>query len=204
MERIVCPIQEETRSCEGWGETFTETLSCPIGPPADASQSAGEGDGGSAFATPISPAAFQGLDKVFLQVRSMMAFFGQEFPDRPTLLTPELVKRRAKWVRSECDELEDPANQTIRDQCDAFLDMIVFAVGGLVELGVLPQQMLDYVIDSQFGKVHMVDGVSTIVKNEDGKVVKPANWETDHAPEPKMQAEIERQEAAGLLQQIDA
>jgi hypothetical protein len=152
----------------------------------------------------ISPAAFQGLDKVFLQVRSMMAFFGQDFPDTPTLLTPAQVSRRAKWIRSEMDELEDPTKQTIRDQADALLDSIVFAVGGLVELGVLPQNLLDFVIESQFGKVHDIDGVPTIVKNEDGKVVKPANWEADFAPEPKMQLEISRQEAAGLLRQLTA
>ena len=94
--------------------------------------------------------------------------------------------------------------QTIRDQCDAFIDSIVFGLGGLVEIGVLPQQLFDYVIDSQFGKTHDIDGVPTIVKDADGKVVKPANWEADFAPEPKMQAEISRQEAAGLLRQLSA
>lgn len=145
----------------------------------------------------------RGLDYCFLQVRRMMAFFDQKVPDEPTLQPLDRAEARSKWIRSECDELEEA--RTLEDQADAYNDILVFALGGLNEIGVLPQALFDFVIESQFGKVHIDEqGNECIVKDETGKVVKPANWEADHAPEPKMRKEIARQKAAGLLRQLGA
>lgn len=162
-------------------------------------------EGESAPSTVFEASALRGLDYSFLQVRQMMAFFEQEFPDEPTLLSPANVARRAKWIREEMDELEDPEKQTIADQCDALLDAMVFALGGLVELGVMPQALLDAVIESQFGKVHYDEaGNSFLKKDAIGKVIKPENWERDFAPEPRMRSEIHRQSKHRLLANLTA
>lgn len=148
---------------------------------------------------------FCGLDHAFMQVRKMMQFFEQPVPTEPTLLTEEQMKRRSKWIREEMDELEDPAKQTIADQCDALLDAIVFAVGGLVELGVMPQKLLDAVIESQFSKVHYdEEGNPYVKKDAIGKVIKPENWERDFAPEPRMREEIHAQAKHRLLAALTA
>jgi predicted HAD superfamily Cof-like phosphohydrolase len=82
------------------------------------------------------------------------------------------------------------------------LDLIYFALGTMVEMGTLPQPLMDIVhYEGNMSKLHMIDGKPTIVKNEIGKVIKPADWV---APEPKLEQEVERQALQRPLSDIGA
>jgi predicted HAD superfamily Cof-like phosphohydrolase len=183
---------------------FTETLGDPLladnGGAAPGAPNLFTGD--NSTEPMVSPSLFQGLDYAFLLVRRFHEAFGHPVADRPTLMEFARAEIRAKWMREEIDEFLDPDKQTVVDQCDAMIDLIYFALGTLVEIGVLPQSLLDIVhFDGNMSKMHMIDGVATVVKNADGKVVKPEGWV---APEPKLAAEVHRQAKHGLLLGITA
>ncbi|WP_035053512.1 pyrophosphohydrolase domain-containing protein [Carnobacterium pleistocenium] len=76
-------------------------------------------------------------------------------------------------------------------QVDALTDANYFNYGSFVLLGIDPEPIFSIVHQANMGKV-FADGKPRHRKT-DGKVMKPANWETDFAPEPKIRAEIERQ-----------
>lgn len=197
----------------GSDDMLTETLGDPFAG-VDATQGGGEGDGGSAaFATPtpLTPteeakiallaSMTKGLDYAFLQVREFHHSFSHPVADEPKLMEYKRAIIRAKWMREELEEFLDVKKQTVVDQCDAMLDLIYFALGTLVEIGVLPQSLMDIVQDANMSKLHMIDGVPTVVKDDIGKVQKPAGWV---APEPLLAAEVDRQKAAGLLSALGA
>jgi predicted HAD superfamily Cof-like phosphohydrolase len=137
--------------------------------------------------------ALNGLDYAMMQVRAFHEAFGHPVADRPTLMDRERMENRAKWMREEIDEFLDPTRHTVVDGMDAMIDLIYFALGTIVELGVMPQPMMDIVHhEGNMTKLHVgEDGVARVVKNDDGKVIKPAGWV---APEPKLAAEVARQE----------
>jgi predicted HAD superfamily Cof-like phosphohydrolase len=85
------------------------------------------------------------------------------------------------------------------DGADAMIDLIYFALGTLVEMGIMPQNLMDIVHEANMGKLHNIDGKMVPVYREDGKTKKPDNWEADFAPEPKLAAEVHRQSKSGLL-----
>lgn len=128
------------------------------------------------------------LNVLFFAVREFHKTFDQPAPDVPTMQTPDLVERRADWIDEEKQELREA--KTIEDQADAYIDGIYFNLGGLVELGVLPGAILALAHDANLAKRHNVNGVLTVVKNEAGKVLKPADWVD---PTPKQRAEVARQ-----------
>lgn len=75
-------------------------------------------------------------------------------------------------------------------QVDALIDQKYFAEGGLVEMSVIPDNVFDYVHQANMGKIWH-DGLPHY--DQYGKIIKPANWENDYAPEPKIEEEINRQ-----------
>ncbi len=92
---------------------------------------------------------------------------------------------RADWIAEEVQELRDAT--TVMDQADAYIDIIYFAIGGMVEIGVDPGPLWDIVHGANMAKVQP-DG--SVKRRADGKIVKPEGWE---APDDKLRAEIERQ-----------
>lgn len=141
------------------------------------------------MSTPIMQSEAIGLDHAHLQVREFHRAFGHPVATTPTMLTSERVAARCSWKREEIEEFEEAA--TVVDQADAMIDLIYFALGTLVEMGVQPQALMDIVhYEGNMSKMHLVDGQLVVVKREDGKVVKPSGW---IAPEPKLEAEIARQ-----------
>ncbi|MCP1159268.1 HAD family hydrolase [Bacillus infantis] len=76
-------------------------------------------------------------------------------------------------------------------QADALIDVEYFNQGSFTILGVEPFNLFKIVQDANMGKL-WEDGKPRF-REEDGKIVKPPNWEKDFAPEPKLKAEIERQ-----------
>ena len=126
------------------------------------------------------------IDLAWADVRAFHAAFGHPAPDSPSLLPAEAAERRAAWIEEEAQELREAT--TIEAQADAFIDVIYFAVGGLVNLGVQPGPLWDIVQSANMAKL-WPDGRPRH-RPSDGKVIKPDGWED---PGPKLAAEIRRQ-----------
>jgi len=125
------------------------------------------------------------LNDSFEKVREFHVAFGHRSAGKPTMLPEERVEKRYNWMLEELEELRNA--KTTHDQADAVIDLMYFALGTLVEMGVKPGPLFDIVHGANMkklwpdGKVHYA---------EDGKVVKPPTWSP---PEPQLLHEIERQ-----------
>jgi len=111
------------------------------------------------------------LSAAYNAVRQFHKTFGHPAPDVPQMQPDEWVTRRAAWIMSEVDELVEAP--TIIQQADAYLDVIYFALGGLVELGVEPSAIFDLVQAANMAKI-WPDG--SVQKDATGKVIKPVGW----------------------------
>ena len=131
----------------------------------------------------------EALNVLFFAVRDFHTTFEQPAPSVPTMQTPDLVERRGDWIVEEKEEVAEAT--TIEDQADGYIDGIYFNLGGLVELGVLPGELLALAHEANMAKRHKVNGVLTVVKNDAGKVLKPADWQD---PTPAQKAEVRRQQ----------
>lgn len=114
----------------------------------------------------------------------------------PAAMEVERKKARTAWMQEELDEFVEAS--TVHDEADAMIDLIYFALGTLVEMGVKPQPIFDIVQKANMDKV-WPDGL--VHKNEMGKTIKPEGWV---APEPQIVAEIDRQmqEALSALKEV--
>lgn len=125
------------------------------------------------------------LNDSFEKVREFHRAFDHRCPDKPTLLPEERVQKRYNWMLEELEELRKAGS--IHDQADAVIDLIYFALGTLVEMGVQPGPLFEIVHAANMkklwpdGKVHYAP---------DGKVIKHPSWSP---PEPELLREIERQ-----------
>lgn len=128
-----------------------------------------------------------GIGSMYEDVHAFHAAFGHPAHRSPVLQTDDRVNARRDWIAEEVDELGDAL--TIVDQADAYIDIIYFAIGGLVEIGVDPTNLWDIVHRANMAKVQP-DG--SVQRRPDGKIIKPEGWQ---APEPQLVAEIERQVA---------
>jgi predicted HAD superfamily Cof-like phosphohydrolase len=126
------------------------------------------------------------IDRAWEDVRAFHQAFGHPAPDAPSWLDPDLVDKRASWIEEEALELREAT--TIVEQADAFIDVIYFALGGLVSLGIRPGPLWEIVQNANMAKL-WPDGQPRH-RPGDGKVVKPAGWED---PGPKLAAEVRRQ-----------
>lgn len=132
-----------------------------------------------------------GLNKGFFQVRDFHKAFGHPVSDSPVRIDAERALARADWMKEEVQEFLDAL--TVTDQADAMIDLIYFALGTLVEMGVRPDRLFDIVQEANMGKLHEIDGEMVAVYRADGKILKPSNWRVNFAPEARLKAEIEFQ-----------
>ena len=123
------------------------------------------------------------MNKEWLNVREFHQKFGQPVQDKPVFLSKERAKIRSKWMYEEIDEFVEAAD--IVEQVDAMIDLIYFALGTMVEIGVTPDAVFNIVHEANMSKL-WDDGKPHY--NADGKTVKPENWKT---PYPKIKKEIE-------------
>jgi predicted HAD superfamily Cof-like phosphohydrolase len=134
---------------------------------------------------PNAPFANMSLDDPYNKVREFHIAFNHQCPEKPVLLNGERAAKRHSWMAEELEEFRQ-AN-SIHDQADAMVDLIYFALGTLVEMGVRPGPLFDIVHNANMkklwpdGKVHYAP---------DGKVVKHPSW---MPPEPQLMEEIQRQ-----------
>lgn len=130
-----------------------------------------------------------GLNSAYEDVRLFHKTFNHPAPDTPTIQPWERREKRAAWINSECEELLEA--ETIVDQADAYLDIIYFALGGLVELCVKPANLFAIVQKANMAKL-FEDGKPRF--HPDGKVRKPPLWEP---PERELELEVAHQVAQG-------
>lgn len=100
----------------------------------------------------------------------------------------EFHKGIAKAVTKQLGVGPIAEDHVIVAQSDALTDISYFNYGSFVVAGVDPQPLFDIVQDANMAKLGP-DG-KPIIREEDGKIMKPEGWE---APEPKLEKEIERQ-----------
>lgn len=121
------------------------------------------------------------LDQAYEDVERFHAAFNHPVSNHPRALKGGEKSRRITWMQEEIRELE--AAETIEDQADAIVDLIYFALGYLVEMGVSPNGIWRAVQQANMAK-RWPDGVRTDAM---GKVIKPDGWKS---PEEEIRAII--------------
>ena len=125
------------------------------------------------------------LSTAYDAVKEFHAKFGHPVRESPTLLTAERAAARASWMAEEVAEFL--AAQNVPDQADAMIDLIYFAIGTMVEMGVRPETLFEIVHAANMTKL-WPDGKPRF--RDDGKTVKPPTWVDPHDA---LREEIERQ-----------
>lgn len=118
--------------------------------------------------TPNSGAA---LDIGWSKVSELHRLCGFPIGDIPSALHPNRVAEWARWLTEEINEFAG-AN-SIEDQADALMDLIYFALGAFVEMGVPPQKIFELVHEANLAK-GLAKGKMECDAN--GKLVKPVDW----------------------------
>lgn len=97
----------------------------------------------------------------------------QKMAEQPIGKFPQFLSRRrcdirCKWMREEIGEFEN--SNTVYEQADAIVDLLYYALGALVEMGVKPDEL--------FMLVHKYNIKKIIGKrcDDDGKIMKPSGW----------------------------
>ena len=91
---------------------------------------------------------------------------------------------RAKWMQEEVAEFL--VADDIYEQADAMIDLMYFALGTMVEMGLEADELFDIVQQANMAKL-WPDG-KPHYNPKDGKVIKPEGWED---PAPKIKAYID-------------
>jgi predicted HAD superfamily Cof-like phosphohydrolase len=129
-----------------------------------------------------------GLNEVFNKVKEFHKAFGHPIVETPTVMDISRAFKRSDWIEQEVGEFLIAAeDKDLVEQADAMIDIIYFAIGTLVELGVEPQRLFDIVHQANMNKL-WPDGKPRL--QPDGKVMKPENWVDPHE---LIKAEIENQ-----------
>ena len=126
------------------------------------------------------------MDKEWQDVKEFQQAFGHPVADKPRCMARERAEKRYKWMKEEIDEFLD-AQDDIVEQADAMIDVMYFALGTLVEMGIKPDNLFSIVHQANMTKL-WADGLPHY--NADGKTIKPSGWEDPHS---KLEAEIQRQ-----------
>lgn len=126
------------------------------------------------------------MNQQWLMVKEFHTRFGHLVNDEPTAMTPEQRRERYWFMHEENNEFLNA--ETVVEQADAMIDLIYFALGTLVNMGVQPDEPFRIVHEANMSKL-WPDGKPRW-REGDGKVLKPPTWVD---PAPLLQAEIERQ-----------
>ena len=123
------------------------------------------------------------MNKQYNDVKEFHKAFNHPYSEDIKLLPRDRVLKRQEWMIEEIDEFKD--SFTTSDQLDAMIDLIYFALGTLVEMGVKD-------VDKYFDIVHNCNMVKLFEDgkpryNKDNKVIKPKGWV---APDKKIREEL--------------
>jgi predicted HAD superfamily Cof-like phosphohydrolase len=118
-------------------------------------------------------------------VRHFHEVFALPIAERPQLHVDPSRTARIAWMREEVTEFEEATD--IVGQADAMVDLIYFALGTLVEMGVEPSRLFQIVQEANMAK-RWPDGL--VHRTDAGKVIKPPDWRD---PRPEQEREIAAQ-----------
>ncbi|NLL75107.1 MAG: HAD family hydrolase [Erysipelothrix sp.] len=116
-----------------------------------------------------------GMNKEWEAVKDFHDKFDHPVSETPVLMAKERAEKRYKWMLEEIDEFLEATD--ITEQADAMIDTIYFALGTLVEMGVVPEPLFNIVQHANMSKL-WEDGKPHY--NADGKTIKPEGWEDPH------------------------
>lgn len=134
-----------------------------------------------------------GLDNAWEQVLEFHRAFDVPVANRPCGMSKERAVTRCGWMQDEISEfLEASERNDLTEQADAMIDLIYFALGTLVEMGVRPQPIMDIVHGANMSKLWS-DGKPRF-RAGDNKVIKPEGWSDPHD---SIKAELARQIETG-------
>jgi len=137
----------------------------------------------------------KGIGALYVDVHEFHRVFDHPAHFSPVLQPADRVTARADWLDEEVGELREA--KTIAEQADAYIDIIYFAVGGLVEMGVDPSELWRIVHGANMAKVQP-DG--SVKRREDGKIIKPEGWcEPDADIAMEIMAQIDKAEHSPLF-----
>ena len=106
-------------------------------------------------------------------VQEFNEIFGVPISSSSVLLDEERVQLRAKWMIEEINEFS--SSTSIEAQADAIVDIIYYALGVLVEMGVDGNEVFNIVHQANIRK--LLDNGQTITDKE-GKILKPNGWKS--------------------------
>ena len=112
-----------------------------------------------------------GLDWALTRVAAFHRLAGQPAPDTPRPLDHDRAEIRAAWMREELGEFLEATS--VVDQSDAIIDLMYFALGTLVEMGVPAESLFEIVHLANMRKFANGDALR---RPEDGKVMKSSDW----------------------------
>ncbi|MFI3302164.1 MAG: HAD family hydrolase [Rikenellaceae bacterium] len=124
------------------------------------------------------------MKKEWSDVKEFHDKFGHPCPEQPVMLDKKRALSRAKWMNEEVSEFLIADN--IYEQADAMIDLLYFALGTMVEMGLEPDELFAIVQDANMSKL-WPDG-KPHYNPKDGKVIKPEGWED---PTPKIKSYID-------------
>ncbi len=131
-------------------------------------------------------------DKWWHQVRDFHIKFQHPHRDTPVFMEKERAQKRYNWMQEELDEFIN--SRDLVNQVDALIDLMYFAVGTLVEMGVKPDEVFEIVHRANMTKL---DNGTPLFK-EDGKTAKPKDWQD---PAEQIKQVLDKHIQAGQKQQ---
>ena len=124
------------------------------------------------------------MQKEWNDVREFHDKFGHPVAEQPKMIDKKRALSRAKWMTEEVAEFLIADN--IYEQADAMIDLMYFALGTMVEMGLEADELFEIVQQANMAKL-WPDG-KPHYNPKDGKVIKPDTWED---PAPKIKAYID-------------
>ena len=121
------------------------------------------------------------MNNEFNKVKEFQVIANQPISEKPKMLDIERVNVRYRWMKEELDEFV--AAKDLVEQTDAMIDLMYFALGTMVEMGVEPDSVFDIVHKANMSKLKN----SRVLYDKNGKVRKSGNW---HSPYHKIKREI--------------
>ncbi len=124
------------------------------------------------------------MKKEWSGVKEFHEKVGHPCPEQPVMIDTKRALSRGKWMNEEVAEFLGAKD--IYEQADAMIDVIYFALGTMVEMGLEADELFDIVQSANMAKL-FPDG-KPHYNPKDGKVIKPEGWED---PAPKIRAYID-------------
>lgn len=108
------------------------------------------------------------INEAYSLVKIFQSQAGQPVSNKPTFLSCDRTSIRYKWMREELEEFYEAKN--IYEQADSIMDLLYYALGTLVELGIEPDELFVMLHECNLKKL---DKISC---DENGKILKPEGW----------------------------